>query len=182
MEDSKLLKILVLGIILFLIIPQLNISPEQKSKLQTLSVLAFFSIADSDDCIDGTISYWELDKTPFDTLGINHATNHGSEFVNGKFGQAIRFNGLTYMDFPAIGDNNVAMWVKEGNGDFYFLAKSNGVYYVNGIKDSSKKVIPLENYFGSGMDITVDRVAFFNNLSEDKIKYLYNGGEICSKS
>lgn len=178
-ENNKVLKVVILAVILFLIIPQLNLSPEQKSNLQTLSVLAFFSIADSDECLDGTISYWELEGSVLDTLNLNHGKNHGGVFVDGKFGKAIKFNGISYVDFPTVGEDNVAMWVKEGDGEFYFLAKSNGNYYVNGIKDSSNKVIPLQNNFGGGMDITVDRIAFFNNLSEDTIKYLYNGGKIC---
>jgi hypothetical protein len=66
----------------------------------------------------GLVSYWPLDGTANDAVNGNHGTNYGADYVAGKYGQALYFDGSDYVEVPdddslePVDTISVLAWVK----------------------------------------------------------------------
>jgi hypothetical protein len=66
----------------------------------------------------GPVSYWPLDGNTNDAVGVNHGVNHLATFVPGVLGQALYFDGTTYVEvandpsLEPLDTITVAAWVK----------------------------------------------------------------------
>ncbi len=168
-NKENIFGLIIVAVLLVLLLSQTDVLPQ-------------FSIVTKTTCIDGTISSWEMDGNILDSKGLNNGQLNNVQFITGKFGQAIKFDGsnTSYAVLPISQSNNIVMWVKdynEGDNSYYFLARDNqGIDYVDAEIDSSKQVIEIGPTFGKNRNISVDRVAIFENLTSQTIESLYSQG------
>lgn len=128
----------IIGIVLFLIVAT------------RLPFAGRFAIVQTTVCSDGVTNYYSFDGNLLDSKGSLDATNYGAVFVNGKFGQAIEFNGTNYISFPSISSNlSVYMWINN-------YSASSGWYYTS---------LPLSSTFGLGWNASIDEIVVGVNVS-----------------
>ncbi len=141
-----------------------------------------FAIVTKTTCMDGTISYWDLEGNVLDAQGLNNGVNYDAIFVPGKLGQAIEFNTTTYINFPAVNAVSTAMWIKDystGSG-WYFVIDSNGTNYVNNVLDNTKQIIPIGLNFGLGFNGSVDELSTFDKeLTLEEMSTMYSVKKVC---
>ncbi len=79
------------------------------------------------------ISYWKFEEcngtTAYDSLGQNHGTIYGAQWINGQVGSALAFDGMDdykddYVDVPDFPDLNSQLftaeaWIKTSTTSFY---------------------------------------------------------------
>lgn len=138
-----------------------------------------FAVITKTTCVDNTISFWDFDGNVLDANNIAGGANYGTRFIPGKLGQAVEFNTTTYINFPVSNTNGTIMWVKNysaGDSAYFFLARINGVDYVNTVQSSSKKILEIGPNFGLGFNGSVDIMATFTDLSVLGMIDLYNNG------
>ncbi|MFA6073998.1 MAG: hypothetical protein WC758_07825 [Candidatus Woesearchaeota archaeon] len=134
-----------------------------------------FAIVTTTTCSPETISNYQFEGNIFDSNNLNTGTNFGGNFVNGKFSQAISFNGTSYISLPTFSGDKSA-WIKTGTSDFSLVSTINGTNYVNAVQSNSILIPEVGPTFGLGTNLIVDDLTTYSSLSITQMQQIYSSG------
>ncbi len=113
------------------------------------SVLGAGGEADANEIIDlndGLVSYYSFEGNVNDTEGTNHGVNHGADYVDGKIGKGLSFNGVN--DYVNVGSDlslnfvgapmTVSAWVNTTRASTQIILGSRGIHGYNVFLDNFK--------------------------------------------
>ncbi len=101
---------------------------------------------------EDTVASWNFDGTTLDSVGINHGVNYGAEYVDGKIGQALSFDGVgDYVlveDDPSldlVNDFTIAAWI-----------------YTKTIDDTTHRILHKNSAYTFGITSSNSRLAVYH--------------------